>query len=238
MGSSRFSRDSHDDGGGGGAYRRPGAGSPEARASPLARPSGGGFKGGRDSSTSPTAASLSKMSIKEPKKEIAAAAPVEPEPEPEPVPEPEPEPEEPKEDPVEVARASAAEALASGKRGKDLKEFVMAQEKRTNAGALLAAALEGTASPGDMKWMGKDEFGPALTALSTGKDSTQQQMGMIYAVVAKCHELGFPKIGGAAVVQTIFMGMYNDDLCEEEAFIEWKVTIVWYNKKSSLLIRR
>ncbi|CAN0554834.1 unnamed protein product, partial [Ectocarpus sp. 12 AP-2014] len=61
-----------------------------------------------------------------------------------------------------------------------------------------------------------------LSALSTGKDSTQQQMGMIYAVVAKCHELGFPKIGGAAVVQTMFMGMYNDDLCEEEAFIEWK----------------
>ena len=230
MGSTRFSRD-NDDGGG---YRRPGAGSPEARASPPVRPSAGSVSfGGRagGSSTSPPA-SLSKMSIKESKdgpavKEAAAAAETKPD---KVEPTPEPEPEEPKEDPAEVARAAeaaareaAAEALASGKRGKELKEFVMAQEMRPTAGALLAAALEGAATPQDMKWMGKDEFGPALQALSA-KDSTQQQMGMIYAVVAKCHEMGFPKENGGAVVQTIFMGMYNDDLCEEEAFLEWKVS--------------
>lgn len=234
MGSSRFSRDNNDDGG---AYRRPGAGSPESRSSPPVRSSDGsagfgGERGGSPSTTSPPLSSLSKMSIKESKGAAVASAVKEaapepqPEPEAEPVPEPEPEPEEPKEDPAEVARVSAADALASGKRGTELKELVLAQEKRTTAGALLAAALEGTETPQDLKWMGEDEFGSALKALSA-KDSTQQQMGMIYAVVGKCHKMGFPKDGGSAVVQTIFMGMYNDDLCEEEAFLEWKVTVVF-----------
>ncbi|CAN0170340.1 unnamed protein product, partial [Laminaria digitata] len=216
MGGSRFRRE--DDGGG--SQRRNGSGTAEGRPALNIRPAGGGSS----SATSSPPSSLSKMSMKgtnqaAPVEAEVAAAP-EPEPEVEPTPEPEPEPEEPKEDPVEVARLSAAEALASGKRGGELKEFVMAQEKRTTAGALLAALLEGAKSPQDMKWSEKGEFGPALTALSRG--STEQQMGMIYAAVAKCNEMGFPKEAGGAVVQSMFMGMYNCDLCEEEAFIEWK----------------
>ena len=218
MGGSRFRREDEGD-----SQRRYGAGSSEGRPALNIRPAGGGSAG----ATSSPPSSLSKMSMKggneaAPVEAEVAAAP-EPEPEVEPTPEPEPEPEEPKEDPVEVARLSAAEALASGKRGVELKEFVMKQEKRTTAGALLTAALEGNDSPQDMKWSEKGEFGPALTELSQG--STQQQMGMIYAVVAKCNAMGFPKVAGASVVQAMFMGMYNGDLCEEEAFIEWKVGV-------------
>lgn len=225
MGSSRFSRDDDGGGGAGGYQRRPAGGSPEVRPAPPSRL----FGGGANSASPPS--SLSKMSMKESEEATTSAAAPEvaaapqPEPEAEPTPEPEPEvvEEPPKEDPEEVARLSAIEALASGKRGKDLKEFVMAQEKRTTAGALLRAALEGNATPQDMKWAGKDEFGPVLTELSGG--STEQQVGIIYAVMGKCHEMGFPKEGGGAVVQTIFMSMYNSDLCEEEAFIEWKVRV-------------
>lgn len=220
MGGSRFRRE--DDGG---SQRQYGSGVSEGRPALNIRPAGGGG-GGSSGATSSPPSSLSKMSMKGSNQaapaveaEVAAA----PEPEPEVEPTPEPEPEEPKEDPVEVARLAAAEALASGKRGGELKEFVMAQEKRTTAGALLAAVLEGAESPQDMKWSEKGEFGPALTALSGG--STEKQMEMIYSAVAKCNAMGFPKDAGVAVVQTLFMGMYNCDLCEEEAFIEWKVGV-------------
>lgn len=228
-GISRFSRDERSEG----YQRRSSASSPEQPPAPPVRDS-------VNKPTVPPPSSVSKVSITDSKKsetmsssipaeaEAAAAAAPEPAPEPEveAVPEREPEPEpEPKEDPEEVARASAAEAMATGKRGKDLKEFVLAQERKTTAGALLKAALIGNTTPEDMKWAAKDEFGAALTALSEG--STEQQIGIIYAVVAKCHEMGFPKVGTQAVVQAIFMGMYNADICEEDAFVEWKVSTIF-----------
>lgn len=209
-GNSRFSRDERSEG----YQRRSDTSSPGDRPAP---------------NVSSSLPSLSKMSIS-PKKsapaatgvKAAAAAAPEPEPEPEVEAEPEPEPEpEPKEDPEEVARASAADAMATCKRGKELKDYVLAQEKKTTAGALLAAALKGNDTPQDMKWAEEDEIGAALTALSA--ENTAQQISIIYAVVAKCHEMGFPKVGGQAIVQTIFMAMYNSDMCEEEAFLEWKV---------------
>lgn len=225
MGPSKFSRDRDE------YQRRSGPGSP------LERPSPGRFSGGSNDS-SPPVSSFSRMAVKE-TKEVEPIPEPEPEPEPEvkptqepetepeaePEPELEPEPEpEPVEDPEEVARASAEEALATNKRGKELQDFVMAQEKRTTAGALLTAAMKDISTPQDMKWAKQEELGAALVALS--EDNTEEQVGIIYAVVAKCHEMGFPKGTNGAVVQTIFMGMYNCDLCEEEAFIEWKVSSV------------
>lgn len=215
MGASRFSRDRDE------YQRRPGPGSP------LERPSQGRFSSS-SAESSPPISSFTRMAIKETKEAEPVPEP-EPEPEvkptqePEPEAEPEPEPEpEPVEDPEEVARASAEEALATNKRGTELQDFVMSQEKRTTAGALLTAAMKDISTPQDMKWAKQEELGAALVALS--EDNTGAQVGIIYAVVAKCHEMGFPKGTNGAVVQTIFMGMYNCDLCEEEAFIEWKVS--------------
>lgn len=219
MGSSRFSRDDRSEG----YQRRYETASPESRQTAPVKDSLGTKAGGSPTESSPPS-SLSKMSIKEELKDTKPApSPTPPTVETEPKVEPEPELE-PKEDPEEMARASAAEAVASGKRGKELKELIMAQEKRTTAGALLEAALADIATPQDMKWVKDDEYGPALTALSS--DSTEQQVGMIYAAVGKCHNLGFPKDAkGNGIVQAIFMGMYDNDLCEEDAFLEWKVSI-------------
>lgn len=227
MGGPKFVRDDRNDG-----YPRRPDEAPLDRAAPSVRESLGARTGGSPTAVSPPS-SLSKMSIKDevkdpkpaPTSAAGSSAIKKPEPEPEPEPEQEQEPEQVvKEDPVEVARDSAAEALGTGKRGQELKDFVMAQEKRTTAGALLEAALENIATPQDMNWAGTDEFGAALTALSA--DNTEEQVGIIYAVVAKCHKLGFPKDEKGAIVQTIFMGMYNNDLCEEDAFMEWKVSFL------------
>ncbi|CAN0264293.1 unnamed protein product, partial [Phaeothamnion confervicola] len=131
-------------------------------------------------------------------------------------------PAEPKPDPAALAMAAAAEAVASGKRGKELKTLVAGMIPKPTARALLVAALEGCEIIQDANFTKDDALGPALKALAGS--STKEQTGLLYGAQELAHARGFPKYGakGDNVLQTMFMWLYHGEVCEDEAYEAWK----------------
>jgi len=69
-------------------------------------------------------------------------------------------------------------------------------------------------------WAQPDKFGAAL--LSLVEDSIKNQIGVLVGIQFYCDKIGFPRLGGEAVVQAMFREMYKCDLAEADAFLEWK----------------
>jgi hypothetical protein len=69
-------------------------------------------------------------------------------------------------------------------------------------------------------WAKPDQFGAALLALV--EDDVVAQMRVLWGVQLYCDKIGFPKLNGESVVQSMFRAMYKFDLADSDAFMEWK----------------
>lgn len=69
-------------------------------------------------------------------------------------------------------------------------------------------------------WADSSKYGAAL--LSLVEDDLLNQMQVLWAIQQYCDKLGFPKLNGESVVQSMFRAMYKFDLAEADAFTEWK----------------
>jgi eIF4-gamma/eIF5/eIF2-epsilon len=72
----------------------------------------------------------------------------------------------------------------------------------------------------DCAWADPSKYGSAL--LSLVEDDLFNQMQILWAIQLYCDTLGFPKLDGESVVQSMFRAMYKFDLADGEAFTEWK----------------
>ncbi|CAM9717121.1 unnamed protein product [Chrysoparadoxa australica] len=132
------------------------------------------------------------------------------------------EPEKPKVDMKAVHAAAAKEAVASGKQGTELKEFVLAQDPATSGGALLLAALTSHENAKGGAWADDSQYGLALKALA-GSDK-MKQLDVLYGAQQYANDQGFPKFEAknSNLVTALFMFLYHKDVCEEDAYLEWK----------------
>jgi eIF4-gamma/eIF5/eIF2-epsilon len=69
-------------------------------------------------------------------------------------------------------------------------------------------------------WAEPSKYGEALIYLVGGE--LQNQMQVLWAIQLYCEKLGFPKVDGESVVQSMFRAMYKYDLAEADSFVEWK----------------
>jgi hypothetical protein len=69
-------------------------------------------------------------------------------------------------------------------------------------------------------WAKPDQFGAALLAL-VGDDAGSQAR-VLWGIQLYCDKIGFPKLDGETVVQSMFRAMYKFDLADSDAFAEWK----------------
>jgi eIF4-gamma/eIF5/eIF2-epsilon len=72
----------------------------------------------------------------------------------------------------------------------------------------------------DCGWADPSKYGAAL--LSLVEDDLYHQMQILWAIQMYCESLGFPKLNGESVAQSMFRAMYKYDLAEADAFIAWK----------------
>ena len=70
------------------------------------------------------------------------------------------------------------------------------------------------------EWADASKYGTALLHLI--EENLYNQMQILWAIQMYCDTLGFPKVNGESVVQSMFRAMYKYDLAEADAFIEWK----------------
>jgi hypothetical protein len=69
-------------------------------------------------------------------------------------------------------------------------------------------------------WAATSKYGAALLELV--EDDLFNQMQILWAIQSYCDKLGFPKLDGESIVQSMFRSMYKFDLATDEAFAEWK----------------
>jgi eIF4-gamma/eIF5/eIF2-epsilon len=69
-------------------------------------------------------------------------------------------------------------------------------------------------------WAEPSNYGAALLALV--EDNLDNQVQVLWAIQLYCESLGFPKLNGESVVQSMFRAMYKYDLAEADAFSLWK----------------
>ena len=64
-------------------------------------------------------------------------------------------------------------------------------------------------------------YGTFLRHLAS-KGGRSGQLEGIYQIQQYCHDRDFPKTDEGAEIEMIFRSLYNEDIIEEDAFIEWK----------------
>ena len=69
-------------------------------------------------------------------------------------------------------------------------------------------------------WAEQSKYGAALLYLIA--EDINNQMQVLWAIQLYCDTLGFPKLDGESVVQSMFRAMYKYDLADATSFIEWK----------------
>jgi hypothetical protein len=117
------------------------------------------------------------------------------------------------------------QTFASGKLlGEDLKNWVI--EKRAVLPTVEKLVLtmlherEKLNPDPECAWAAPSQYGAALLELVD--DDLFNQMQILWAIQSYCDKLGFPKLDGESVVQSMFRSMYKFDLATDEAFAEWK----------------
>jgi len=115
----------------------------------------------------------------------------------------------------------SAEEFASGDTlGEDLKK--LCDERgllsiRESVRAILAKQSEPDPECG---WAAEDKYGAALVALA--EEDLLKQLEILFAIQIHCDSIGFPKVDGEYIVQSMFRAMYKYDLAGEDAFEMWK----------------
>jgi hypothetical protein len=70
------------------------------------------------------------------------------------------------------------------------------------------------------EWAEPSKYGAAILFLID--DDLHNQIQILWAIQFYCESIGFPKIDGESVVQSMNRAMYKYDLADADAFIEWK----------------
>jgi len=131
--------------------------------------------------------------------------------------------------PIAAISAEATEELLNefvggDKLGGDLKTWV--EEKRPLLPTVeklifhLLTEREKLNPDPDCAWADSSNFGAALAVLV--EDDLVNQMQVLWGIQKYCDSLGFPKLDGESVVQSMFRAMYKYDLVLDDAFLEWK----------------
>jgi hypothetical protein len=129
---------------------------------------------------------------------------------------------------IQVLSADKVDCLlsefSSGKRlGDELKEWCNANKPLPPIEKLLFHMLktqEKLNPDPDCGWAEHSKYGAALLYLI--EENIYNQMQILWAIQLYCDSLGFPKLDGESVVQSMFRAMYKYDLAEADSFIEWK----------------
>lgn len=117
-----------------------------------------------------------------------------------------------------------AEFISGNKMGDDLKQWV--EENRVGLPPVeklvyeLLQEREKLNPDIECAWAEPSNFGSAI--LSLVEDDILGQMQVLWGVQLYCDKIGFPKLNGESVVQSMFRAMYKHDLAEADAFLEWK----------------
>ena len=123
----------------------------------------------------------------------------------------------------EAARAHAVTALASGKKGEELKTEIAAMAEKPTGAALLANILSGLEDKQSYGWCTMDQYGAALAYLVS--DSDKEQFKLINEIVKFCNTIGFPKIevksGTRALIEVVFQLLYSLDIVDATGFNLW-----------------
>lgn len=129
---------------------------------------------------------------------------------------------------VHVVSAESIDSLltdfASGEKlGDELKEWCASHKPLPPIEKLLYHMLktrEKLNPDPNCGWAEPSNYGAALLYLI--EENLYNQMQILWAIQLYCETLGFPKVDGESVVQSMFRAMYKYDLAEADAFIEWK----------------
>lgn len=119
---------------------------------------------------------------------------------------------------------AAVAAVATDLKSAELTTFIIAQDVKTSAPALLTAVLNRNADMApSLSWCTSAEYAPALKHLMGKKIS--EQVKLLYAFQAYCHRLKFPKIEvkGAPrnLFEVVFQLLYKNEIIDEAAFLAW-----------------
>jgi hypothetical protein len=125
--------------------------------------------------------------------------------------------------------AAAYDALASGKLGVELKDHICVEAHNVSAADLCKVILESSCeSKKSFPCFSLDQYGVALIYLV--KDDIKEQMSVLHEVYMYCEQKCFPIIeatyGKVALISWLFGCLYESDIIEPEAFIEWCETYV------------
>ena len=79
----------------------------------------------------------------------------------------------------------------------------------------------GDAADYECAWAADDVFGAALKKVLGESASPEEQMAGVYGVQRWLHEHAFPK-AEVALIEKVFITLYNEDIIEEDGFMAWK----------------
>jgi hypothetical protein len=125
---------------------------------------------------------------------------------------------------AEVAEVLLQEFVSGDRQGEELKTWV--EEKRPvlpTVEKLIYHFLtehEKLNPDPDCGWAEPSKYGAALATLV--EDDLFNQMQVLWGIQQYCDTLGFPKLNGESVVQSMFRAMYKYDMVLDDAFAEWK----------------
>jgi predicted nucleic acid-binding Zn-ribbon protein len=121
------------------------------------------------------------------------------------------------------AKVHAVTALATGKKGEDLKNEIAGMDEKPTGAALIANVLAGLDDRQSYGWVAKEEYGEALAFLVA--EDAEAQFKLINEVVKFCNDIKFPKIevksGTRALIEVIFQLFYKFDIIDASGFNRW-----------------
>ena len=125
---------------------------------------------------------------------------------------------------AEMAEQLLQEFVSGGKQGEALKTWV--EEKRPFLPTVekliyhLLTEREKLNPDPECGWAEPSKYGAALATLV--EDDLFNQMQVLWGIQQYCDTLGYPKLNGESVVQSMFRAMYKYDIVLDDAFAAWK----------------
>ena len=123
----------------------------------------------------------------------------------------------------EAARVHAATALASGKKGVELRDEIAGMAEKPTGASLLSNILVGLEDKQSYTWVTKEEYGEALAFLVENDDDAQFRL--INELVKFYNTIQFPKIevksGTRALIEVVFQLLYSLDIIDAPGFNKW-----------------
>jgi len=71
-----------------------------------------------------------------------------------------------------------------------------------------------------LEWLGGKQYGSVIKQMMKGKSKEQKEA--VYVLQAYCDGKGYPKIDGEPLIQTLFHGVFDKNVVDEEALLGWR----------------